>query len=144
VLTGAGGVLVAALLVLLLRKPARRARRRGAADARARLLGARRESLDVLVEAGLSHVDPLTSAEIAARTADRFGAAPAERVTAVARAADEAVYRSVAVLDPETADVAWDEVRQLRRDLRRQLSLSDRIRATLRYSRSGRTPRRRH
>ena len=129
---------VALLFVLASRKRIRAARRRRNRDPRGRLLGAWRESIDMLVESGLPELSTMTSAEIATLTGEQFGSIPGAQVVALGEAANAAAYSVATVIAPAEADAAWVAQRTLRRSVRHQLSISARMAAALRYHRRAR------
>ncbi|MGH8959838.1 MAG: DUF3488 and transglutaminase-like domain-containing protein [Jatrophihabitantaceae bacterium] len=131
-----GAILLALLVLLLLRKQFRRSRRQRDADPRIRALGAWRESIDVLTEAGLPDLSSMTSAEIAALTGSRFGPDPAEQAGYLGRTANAAVYSTALLVSPQDADAAWQSERALRKLVGRQLGLRGRLAAWLRYHRN--------
>lgn len=131
-------VLVIALLIILLsRKVVRAARRRRSPDPRARVIGAWRESIDVLTEAGLPELTALTSAEIAMLTAEQFGDENGRAVATLGAVANSVAYSAATVVAPEQADAAWTEHRALRKGVHSQLGVRGRMAATMRYHRSG-------
>jgi hypothetical protein len=132
-------LVIALLVILLLRKVVRAARRRRSADPRARLIGAWRESIDVLTEAGLPVLTALTSAEIATLTAEQFGDENGRTVANLGAVANSVAYSSATVVAPEQADAAWSEHRALRKGVRSTLGVRDRLAATMRYHRPGPT-----
>jgi uncharacterized integral membrane protein len=139
-----GAIIVGALLVVLLglllaRKWVRVRRRRRIADPRRRLLGAWQESLDFLVEAGLPEVRSMTSAEIAAATAEKFGGDPAAQVRFIGDAANVAIFSPSAPVGPADADAAWRAESVLTRSVRRRLDWRRRLGTRLRYHRGRRT-----
>jgi hypothetical protein len=131
------GVLVLAVLVLLLlRKGLRRRRRQRDPDPRARVVGAWRESIDVLTEAGLPDLSNLTSAEIAGLAGAQFGADPGSQVSYIGQTANSAAYSTALLVGPRDADAAWQAEKALRRQVNRQLGLRGRFTAWLRYHRN--------
>lgn len=130
-----GALLVALLLLLTLRKSTRRRRRQRSPDPRLRAIGAWRESIDVLTEAGLPDLTNLTSAEIAALTGSQFGPDPASQAGYLGHAANTAVYSTALLVSPQDADAAWEAERALRRQVNRQLGPRGRFGAWLRYHR---------
>lgn len=139
VLLGLGVLAVLVLALLVLRKWRRRALRRRAADPRRRLLGAWHESLDVLTEAGLSGLAGLTSTEVAAVTAEHFGAETAQHAHRLGQAANAAMYRPSAPVVAAEADAAWQAHAVLRSHVRRRLTVGARLRASVAWSRPRRT-----
>ncbi|HEY2271286.1 MAG TPA: transglutaminase domain-containing protein [Jatrophihabitantaceae bacterium] len=133
-------LVIVLLLILVTRKPVRAARRRRAPDPRLRIVGAWRESMDVLTEAGLPELSSLTSAEIAELTAERFGADSAQSATTLGSAANAVTYSSATVVQPADADAAWQEHRLLRRQVLRTMTVRDRLATGLRYHRPRRRP----
>lgn len=141
----AGLALLAAVLLggLLLRKTRRIRRRRRNPDPRLRVLGAWRESLDLLAEAGTADLTRCTSAEVCAATAAHFGESAARRTEQLGAAANAAMYQPSAAVSPEQADTAWRLHGELRTLVRRRLGLRHKLYASLAYHRGDRTPRRR-
>jgi hypothetical protein len=135
-LLAVSALVLALLLVLLSRKRLRRARRRRAPDPRTRMLGAWRESLDMLTESGLPDLSTLTSTEIAELTGEQFGSAPREQTTVLGQAANSVAYSSVTLVEEREVDEAWATQRELRRSVRKQLSPGARLAAAVRYHRS--------
>jgi hypothetical protein len=131
-----GALLVAALVLLMSRKYLRRRRRQRYPDPRARAVGAWRESIDVLTEAGLPDLTNLTSDEIRTVTGEQFGGDPAEQVGYLGSTANAAVYSTALLVGPQEADAAWAAERQLRRQVNRQLGVRGRFTAWLRYHRT--------
>ena len=129
-------VLLLGLVFLALRKVRRRARRRRSGDPRARLIGAWNESIDMLIESGLSELRTSTNHEIAEAAGEQFGASTYEATRRLGDAANAATYSSVAVLTRPDADQAWSEHLELRRLVRGELSFVDRVLATLRFHRT--------
>jgi hypothetical protein len=128
----AGGLAAFAALAGLFALPAaakhwRRWRRRHAASASARVVGAWRETVDRLVELGMPVAPSLTASEVAARARARFpqgAAAVGQLVPLVA----VAVY---APFEPEgaAADHAWRLASDARSSLRRGIGPGRRLRA---------------
>jgi hypothetical protein len=135
VLIALGALAAALLVILLLRKRVRVLRRRRSPDPRRRVLGAWQESLDVLAEAGLPDLTTLTNSEVAHEAGQRFGSATASHTAYLARAANTVVYSPSTLTTTQDADVAWLTHRDLRRTLRGQLRLPERMAAGLRYHR---------
>lgn len=131
-----GALLFVLLLAMMLRKSIRRRRRQGVEDPRLRALGAWRESIDVLTEAGLPDLRNLTSAEIAALTGSQFGPDPQAQVGYIGHTANAAVYSTAVLVSPQDADNVWQAEHTLRRQVNRQLGLGGRLLAWLRYHRS--------
>ncbi len=135
------GIIVVALLVLvtaflLLRKRWRIARRRRG-PARQRLLGAWRETLDMLEEAGLPPLRAATGREVADAVQGRFGVEPARSARQLAEAANVAIFRPAATMSDADADAAWQTNTVLTRMVRRGLRRRDRLRMAVRYHRPG-------
>lgn len=120
---------------LVLRKPLRARRRRRIDDPRLQLLGAWQEGLDVLAEAGLNGLAPLTGTEVAAATAQRFGADAGVQAGELAALAGTALFSEHAAPDGSQAQGAWRTQRELRRAVRRVLTRRERLRAALRRHR---------
>jgi hypothetical protein len=134
----AGAAVIAVLAVLLARKWVRVHRRRRIGDPRRRLLGAWHESLDFLVEAGLPEVRSMTSTEVAAATAERFGGDPAAQVRFIGNAANVAIFSPTSWVGPDQADAAWRAEAELARSVRRRLDWRRRLGTRLRYHRNRR------
>lgn len=128
------------VLALLLRKRRRRRGRLRIADPRRRVLGAWRESLDTLSESGLPQLSTLTSAEVAARTRERFGPRVGDQSLELGATANTAMYSSQYSITPADAERAWALARDLRRGVRRQLDLPARVRSALAYHRAATAP----
>jgi len=128
-----------ALLVPVLRKLRRAHRRRTVGDPRRRLVGAWQESLDVLIEYGLPELETLTSAEVAATTAERFGDEPAAQARLIGDAANTALFSPTSWIGSPEAEAAWRAEAVLRRTVRRRLGWRDRINAELRFHKMRRT-----
>ena len=137
VLVAIGVLLVIILVVLLTRKRVRAARRRRVPDPRARVIGAWRESLDVLAEAGMPDLSTLTSHEIATLTGEQFGAAAAAGAASLGTVANSVAYSTSTQVADADADAAWAKHRVVRKIVYRQLGMRGRIAAGLRYHRSG-------
>ena len=131
-----GALLVAALVLLLFRKALRRRRRQRDPDPRARVVGAWRESIDVLTEAGLPDLTNLTGAEIAGLAGAQFGADPGSQVSFIGQTANSAAYSTALLVGPQDADAAWQAEKALRRQVNRQLGFGGRLTAWLRYHRN--------
>lgn len=131
-----GALAVLVLAAMIWRKRRRIRRRRRAADPRGRLLGAWHESLDMLSESGLPDLAHLTSTEVAAATSTRFGGEPAAEAHFLGQAANTAVYRPSSPVAPADADAAWRSELNLRRLVRRRLSMRARLAAGVRFHRA--------
>ncbi len=135
-------VLVGLLFVvlgLLTRKWLRVRRRRRPGDPRARLIGAWRESLDVLQESGLPDLSTLTSAEVATRAGEHFGGETGAQARWIGDRANAAIFSPTSWVTDDQADAVWRAHVVLRRAVRRQLTVPARVRSGLSYHR----PRRR-
>ncbi|MGI8677296.1 MAG: transglutaminase domain-containing protein [Jatrophihabitans sp.] len=127
--------MVLAALAFVLRKRLR-VRRRRTGDPRRRLIGAWQESLDVLVESGLPDVTSLTSAEVAASTAEHFGDEPAMQARYLGDSANAAIFSPTTRIGQQAADAAWRAEIVLRKSVRRRLTFRERIGAGVRYHRT--------
>ncbi|WP_375478904.1 transglutaminase family protein [uncultured Jatrophihabitans sp.] len=127
--------LVLFFLTLLARKRLRTRRRRRYGDPRRRLLAAWQETLDVLQESGLPDLTALTSREVSAATARRFGEQPAEQVRELGAVANAAIFSPTSWIGADEADAAWQTHGRLSREVRRRLDWRRRIGAELRYHR---------
>lgn len=132
------GLVVLAGVALLLRKRWRTRRRRRNRNPRLRLIGAWQEGLDILVEAGLPEVTTLTSAEVAAVTAEHFGVESAAAARYLGDSANAAIFSPSSWVGSETADAAWRTQAALRRSVRGRLTTRDKFGAELRYHRNRR------
>lgn len=135
IVAGAVVLLLLIVLGLVLRKRLRARGRRRARDPRQRLVGAWQEGLDLLVESGLREVSALTSAEVVAVAADRFGGEPAEHVQHLGESANSAIFNPSVPVGADDADAAWRAHAGLRRSVRRRLTVRERVSAGLRYHR---------
>ncbi|HZZ96253.1 MAG TPA: transglutaminase domain-containing protein [Jatrophihabitantaceae bacterium] len=135
-----GIALILLLLVLAARKPLRASRRRRAPDPRLRIIGAWRETIDVLTESGLPELTTLTSAEIVTLTDEQFGVETGRAAATLGAAANAVAYSAATAVEQTDADAAWRQHRALRRAVRRKLGLRDRVAANVRYHRPKRTP----
>jgi transglutaminase-like putative cysteine protease len=138
VLAAIAALIVVALIVVMLRKRLRMRRRRGAADPRLRVVGAWQETLDVLVESGLSDTHALTNAEIAAATAEAFGPEPGKQAQFLGSRANLAIFSPATRIGTGDADAAWGAHTALRRAVRSQLPLKKRLTSQVRYPRQPR------
>jgi hypothetical protein len=133
----AGIVAGAALLILLglvilvaaLRRRRRSARRR-AADNRARVVGAWKESLDSLSEAGVASAPAFTASQVVAAGAGRLGEGPARDLADLGGLVNSAVY-GPAVPDEEAVAQAWADADRLASAARSGLTAGDRLRRAL-------------
>lgn len=131
-------LILAVIVVLATRKRVRAAKRRRSPDPRERVIGAWRENLDVLAEAGLPDLSAFTSTEIAHLTGEQFGAGPGADSAALGAAANLVAYStSVAIADDDAAQ-AWARQRSVRKQVLRQLGFRGRVAAGLRYHRHAR------
>jgi len=138
IVAGVAALVLLLLLILLLPKFVRRRRRRRRNDPRLRLVGAWQEGLDVLAESGLTELAGLTKTEIANDTRARFGDIPAAHALALGQAADTAIFSTQTRVSDPDADAAWHTEAELRRSVRRELSLSGRLASAMRYKRADR------
>jgi transglutaminase-like putative cysteine protease len=127
----------AALLAILLLgagtvptlKGVRRARRRAVGDPGRRAIGAWREVVDRLRDAGVALAPTLTVGEVVAAVDRRFGVA-AVPLRRLAGLHDEAAFAPDG-LAPAAADVAWEQADLARHSVRTRLSPVARLRAAL-------------
>ena len=136
VLVAIGVLLLVIVVVLLTRKRVRAARRRRAPDPRVRVIGAWRESLDMLAEAGMPDLGTLTSHEIATRAGEQFGPEAAAGTARLGTTANVVAYSTTTDVGSADADAAWAQHRDVRRIVHRQLGVRGRLAAGLRYHRS--------
>ncbi|NEA56943.1 DUF4129 domain-containing protein [Streptomyces sp. SID13666] len=112
----------------------RRARRRGAADVRQRVLGAWQQIVDRLTEIGLPATGAHTAEEVAAFGATRVGGAAGEHLPDLARLVNEVGYAG-RTPDPASADAAWAHCDAIERVVLRTIPRRDRIGRALRLRR---------
>jgi hypothetical protein len=130
VLAVALAVLAALAVAVPLVKRTRRWRRRGGENPNLRVLGAWREALDRLVEAGETVRAADTSGEVVAIARRRFGDRVALPLRELARLADAAIYAPEQLTDP-AAQAAWRDAGLVRQGVRRALSRYRRARAAI-------------
>jgi len=121
-------LLGALLAVPLLKVFRRRRRRRGTADRR--VLGAWREAVDRMTEAGLVAPRAATSGELAAAAGRRFDGRVAANAAQLARLHDATAFGPAGTGSAD-ADRAWRHADELRRDVRRSMGYGRRLRAAL-------------
>jgi hypothetical protein len=124
------GVLVLSLAAVPLAKTTRRHRRRSARNPRLRVLGAWRDTLDRLREAGLTTAPADTSGEVAAAARQRFGAGVTRPLRRLSRLHDAAAFapgQAVAA----AAEAAWTEADEVRRAVSGTLHPLRRVRAAI-------------
>src|SRR6266511_314145 len=112
------------------RPPIRRRRRRRVADPRQRTVGAWRETLSRLGEAGLKVGRSDTSGEVIAAAQARFGDSLAQSLRPLALLYDEAAF-APPPLPATSADAAWRHADLARRAIRNVLRPTARLRTTL-------------
>ncbi|MDJ0341973.1 transglutaminaseTgpA domain-containing protein [Streptomyces sp. H10-C2] len=112
----------------------RRARRRGAADVRQRVLGAWQQIVDRLTEIGLPATGAHTAEEVAAFGASRVGGAAGEHLPDLARLVNEVGYAG-RTPDPASADAAWAHCDAIEGVVLSTIPRRDRIRRALRLRR---------
>jgi len=105
----------------------RRRRRRSVGTPRQRVVGAYREALDGLNEAGLRGTRAMTAAELAAHTQATFGEEAVRHLQPLGDMANQALFSEREPL-PRQADEAWVHVTRLESTLVSQRSTGDRIR----------------
>jgi hypothetical protein len=138
-------VLVLVILVALVPatvwaiKARRRRRRRHAADPGLQIEGAWLETLDVLAEADVTGLVPLTNTEVAAEVDRRFGDEAGAPVAVLARTASAVTFSSSPAPDREIGVQAWSEFDEFHRAVHARQSGRERLRSRLRVAR-----RRRH
>jgi TgpA N-terminal domain/Transglutaminase-like superfamily len=134
-------VLVLALLIGLVPatiwavKARRRRRRRYAADPDRQIEGAWLETLDVLAEAEVTGLAPLTNSEVASQVEARYGPDAGSPVAVLARAASAVTFAPSREPDPETSEQAWAEFDDFQRALSARQSGRERLRSRLRVAR---------
>jgi hypothetical protein len=118
-------------------KARRRRRRRHAADPGRQIEGAWLETLDVLTEAEVTGLAPLTNSEVASQVDQRFGPEAGAPVAVLARTAGAVTFSSGAP-DLEASEQAWAEFADFHRALTARQSGRQRLRSRLRLARGGR------
>ncbi len=94
-------------------------------------VGAWLELLDGLDRAGMRSVPGATAAEVAGEVGHHFGSEYVERVAALARVADRAIFSTRTALMGEEASRAWADARDLRRRVMAGLDTRQRMRSSL-------------
>jgi hypothetical protein len=137
-------VLLLAILVALVPatvaviKARRRRRRRHAADPGRQIEGAWLETLDVLAEAEVTGLAPLTNSEVASEVDRRFGPAAGAPVAVLARTATAVTFSSSQAPDGEGSAQAWAEFEDFHHAVHDRQSGRERLRSRLRVARRGR------
>jgi TgpA N-terminal domain/Transglutaminase-like superfamily len=140
-----GAVLILAILVGLVpvsveaMKARRRRRRRSAADPGQQVEGAWLETLDVLYEARVTGLTPLTNSEVASVVDQRFGQTAGAPVAVLATAASAVAFSTSVAADADMSGRAWSQFEHFRRALKSRQSRGERNRSRLRMA-----PRRRN
>ncbi len=124
------GLMTLYIATVPLTKAARRRRRRRVADPRQRTVGAWRETLSRLGEAGLKVGRSDTSGEVIAAAQARFGDSLAQSLRPLALLYDEAAF-APQPLPATSADAAWRHADLARRAIRNVLRPTARLRTTL-------------
>ncbi len=115
-------------------KARRKRRRRHAGGPGHQIEGAWLETLDVLNEAAVSGLEPLTNSEVAALVDARFGPDVGEPVGVIATSASEATFSSAPGVDAEESWTAWHQFDQFRYALGARQTLGERVRSHLRIA----------
>jgi hypothetical protein len=148
-----GAVLILAILVGLVpvsveaMKARRRRQRRSAADPGQQVEGAWLETLDVLYEARVTGLVPLTNSEVASVVDQRFGQTAGAPVAVLATAASAVAFSTSLAADADMSGRAWSQFETFRRALKSRQSGRERNRSRLRMAprrRDGRTGRPRY
>ena len=140
-----GAVLILAILVGLVpvsveaMKERRRRHRRSAADPGQQVEGAWLETLDVLYEARVTGLAPLTNSEVASVVDQRFGQTAGAPVAVLATAASAVAFSTSLAADADMSGRAWSQFEHFRRALKSRQSRRERNRSRLRVA-----PRRRN
>ena len=140
-----GAVLILAILVGLApvsveaMKARRRRQRRSAADPGQQVEGAWLETLDVLYEARVTGLAPLTNSEVASVVDQRFGQTAGAPVGVLATTASAVAFSTSFVPDAEMSGRAWSQFEHFRRALKSRQPRGERNRSRLRMA-----PRRRN
>jgi hypothetical protein len=148
-----GAVLILAILVGLFpvsieaMKARRRRQRRSAADPGQQVEGAWLETLDVLYEARVTGLAPLTNSEVASVVDQRFGQTAGAPVAVLATAASAVAFSTSLAADADMSGRAWTQFEHFRRALKSRQSRRERNRSRLRVAprrRNGQTGRARY
>jgi hypothetical protein len=148
-----GAVLILAILVGLVpvsveaMKARRRRQRRSAADPGQQIEGAWLETLDVLYEARVTGLAPLTNSEVASVVDQRFGQTAGAPVAVLATAASAVAFSTSLAADADMSGRAWSQFETFRRAVKSRQSGRERNRSRLRMAprrRNGRTGRGRY
>jgi hypothetical protein len=115
-------------------KARRRRRRRSGPGASRQVERAWLETLDVLYEANVSGLSPLTNSEVASLVNHRFNAEVRIPVAALAAQANEVVFSTHLETDPDAGGQAWSEFDAFRRSLKSHQSGRERLRCRLRLA----------
>jgi hypothetical protein len=140
-----GAVLILAILVGLApvsveaMKARRRRQRRSAAGPGQQVEGAWLETLDVLYEARVTGLAPLTNSEVASVVDQRFGQTAGAPVAVLATTASAVAFSTSFAPDAEMSGRAWSQFEHFRRALKSRQSRGERNRSRLRMA-----PRRRN
>ena len=145
-----GAVLILAILVGLVpvsveaMKARRRRRRRSASDPGQQVEGAWLEALDVLYEARVTGLAPLTNSEVASVVDQRFGQQAGAPVAVLATTASAVAFSTSLAPDADMSGRAWSQFEHFRRALKSRQSRGERNRSRLRMAprrRNGQTAR---
>ena len=137
------GTLAAIALVVLLPRMVlgRRMRRRGRGDPRERLAGAWQQGLEDLYVTTGQPVASLSGDEAVSTALKVLGPPSASLLSSIRDQGEVALYATRAMIDPVTADEAWENERTLRREALRSLHWTDRVRSEFRVLRAPRAGR---
>ncbi|MCW2525642.1 MAG: Transglutaminase superfamily protein [Pseudonocardiales bacterium] len=124
---------ITAVVVTYLRRRRRRRRRRTRGDPRDQVIGAWRESLDVLREGGLGDLTGLTGAEVTTASEALFGVEAATAVAVLSTTANRAIFSSVATIEALDAEIAWRSHGLLVRSMHEAPARRTRLAALLRH-----------
>jgi hypothetical protein len=128
IVLGAAIVLLLILIsVVALVRQRRRLARQRAADNRARVLGAWKESLDNLADAGVEAEPAFTASQVVQAGADRLSGSAQRDLADLGVLVNAAVY-GPRPPDDATVDRAWAEADRLAEAARAELSAKDRVR----------------
>jgi hypothetical protein len=115
-------------------KARRRRRRRSASGSDGQIRGAWLETLDVLYEADVAGLSPMTNSEVASVVGQRFGEIAGISVATLATKANAVIFSTVEVQDTKAGGQAWSEFEVFRHALKSRQSGRERLRGLLRLA----------
>jgi len=136
VLVGVLAFLGGPLAILALLRRSRRKKRRTAATAKDRVVGAWKELIDVSGELGHLHLEAATAEEVVDRVVDRFGGAVEPSAGQLAVLSNVALFSGASTTPEVVAVQAWEAVDAYTSASRADLTRGEKFRALLRYRRN--------